>query len=119
MRVSIGYEPRGGKYRVGFVEVLRENLVMGAPGSILRFNTCCRLHVTLASSASLTVAFIVKSPCCVISVNIKNIDNRYIIHSDRKFVSKYFRGYQTPTKIFLQKNLTREYFHTRKFPDLR
>ena len=32
---------------------------------------------------------------------------------------KYFRGYQAPTKIYLQENLTREYFHTRKFPDLR
>jgi len=66
-----------GKYRVGFVEVLRENLVMGAPGSILCFNTCCRLHVTLASSTSLTVAFVVKGSCCVVSVNIKYRQSLY------------------------------------------
>ena len=68
--------------------------------------------MTLTSLASLTVASCHQGSilCCAYR------DNRYIIQRDKNFRVTIFPWVQAPTKIYLQENLTSEYFYAQKFP---
>jgi len=109
MWVSAGYEPQGAKYRDRFVEVLQGKISWWG----LLDHYCCWLHMTLTSFDHCFFCHQGSVLCCA------GRDNCFIIHCDKNFRVTIFSWIQAPTKIYLQENLTREYFYAWKFPDLR